>query len=102
MKNIFDYLPLGSDSTPISRSDLASLMGVDDREARNLIKKAKEIVPVVNVGDGYYIATDPDDPNLRIYVQREQHRIKEISKGLKKHKWLLNFDAKQPILDVKG
>ena len=100
--NIFDYLPLGSGVEPITREELVRRTGWSDRQVRSEISKAKQIVPIVNVGKGYYIATDPDDPNLKAYIRSEQNRIKEISKGLKKHKWLLNFDAKQPILDVKG
>lgn len=98
--NIFDYLPLGSDSEPITRKELAEKMGCDDRKVRRQIAKAKKIAPVVNIGLGYYIADDPDDPNLRAYIISEMHRIKEISKGLKKHKWLYKVNKNQETLDI--
>ena len=98
--NIFDYLPLGSDSKPVTRADLVRMTGCSDREVRAAIAKAKEKVPVLNVGLGYYIADDPDDPNLRAYIIQEQHRIAKISKGLKKHKWLYKINSKQEKLKI--
>lgn len=100
MSRVIDFLPLGSDSTPISRQRLADLTGLDDRTVRTEIQRLKAEVPVINVGKGYYIADDPDDPNLRAYIIQEQHRIKEISKGLKKHKWLYKCNPKQEKLSV--
>ena len=90
--NIFEYLPIGSDSTPITREELVRQTGESDRNIRLEIAKAKKTVPVINVGNGYYIADDPDDPNLRAYIISEMHRIKEISKGLRKHKWLYKIN----------
>ena len=98
--NIFDYLPLGSDSTPISRKELVQLMGMPDRDVRRQLEKAKQIAPVVNIGLGYYIADDPDDPNLKAYIIQEQHRIAKISKGLRKHKWLYKINTKQEKLKI--
>ena len=100
MANIFEYLPIGKDSTPITRKELAELMDCDDRTVRDQIAKAKKDVPVINVGLGYYIADDPDDPNLRAYIISEMHRIKEISKGLRKHKWLYKINKKQETLKI--
>ena len=100
MANIFEYLPIGKDSTPITRKELAELMDCDDRTVRDQIAKAKKEVPVINVGLGYYIADDPDDPNLRAYIISETHRIKEISKGLRKHKWLYKINKKQETLNI--
>ena len=100
MINIFDYLPLGSGSTPVTREQLVQMTGLNDREVRFLINKAKREVPVVNVGLGYYIADDPDDPNLRAYILSETHRISEISKGLRKHKWLYKINKKQETLKI--
>ncbi|MBR3636101.1 MAG: hypothetical protein IKN47_07890 [Lachnospiraceae bacterium] len=98
--NIFDYLPIGAESTPIKRTELVKLMNTSDREVRDQIKKAKEIVPVINVGQGYYIADDPEDPNLKAYILQETSRIKEISKGLRKHKWLFNTNLNQETLEI--
>ena len=100
MINIFDYLPLGSDSTPVTREQLVRMTGLDDRRIRRLINEAKKEVPVVNIGLGYYIADDPDDPNLKAYILSETHRIREISKGLKKHKWLYRINKDQETLKI--
>ena len=100
MNNIFDYLPIGMDSTPITRKELVELMGCDDRTVREEIAKAKLDVPIINVGLGYYIADDPDDPNLKAYIIQEQHRIQKISKGLRKHKWLFKINTKQEKLNI--
>lgn len=100
MNNIYEFLPLGSESTPISREDLVRLMGCDDRHVRAAISKAKREVPVINVGNGYYIADDPDDPNLKAYIKQEMHRIREISRGLSRHKWLYRINKKQEKLDL--
>lgn len=100
MSNIFDFLPIGSDSTPITRAELVEKTGLCDREVRDLISQAKQKVPVINVGFGYYIADDPDDPNLKAYILSEMHRIQKISRGLKKHKWLYRINKKQETLDI--
>jgi hypothetical protein len=100
MINIFAYLPIGSDSTPVTREELVKLTGATDRDIRRAINEAKKTVPVVNVGLGYYIADDPDDPNLRAYILQETHRIKEISKGLRKHKWLYKINKSQESLNL--
>lgn len=100
MNNIFDFLPLGSGSTPISREELVRLMETDDRAVREQIRKAKRKVPVVNVGNGYYIADDPDDPNLQAYIRKEMHRIGEISRGLERHKWLYRINKGQETLSI--
>lgn len=100
MSRVIDFLPLGSDSTPISRQRLVNLTGLDDRTVRSEIQRLKAEVPVINIGKGYYIADDPEDPNLRAYIIQEQHRIKQISKGLKKHKWLYKINKKQETLKI--
>lgn len=98
--NIYAYLPIGKESKPITRQELVNLMGIDDRAVREEIRMAKREVPIINVGDGYYIADDPDDPNLKAYIIQETHRIREISRGLKKHKWLYRFNKKQETLNI--
>lgn len=98
--NIYAYLPIGSDSVPVTREQLCQLTGLEDRAVRGEIAKAKREVPIVNVGNGYYIADDPDDPNLREYIIKEMHRIREISKGLRKHKWLYKINKKQETLKI--
>ena len=54
----------------------------------------------MNIGQGYYIADDPDDPDLEAYIRQESHRIREISKGLKRHKALYKVNKSQEMLNV--
>jgi hypothetical protein len=98
--NIIDYLPIGSESTPITRDELARITGCDDRKVRDEISRLKKDLPIINIGKGYYIADDPDDPNLKAYIISEMHRIREISRGLKKHKWLYKINKKQETLKI--
>lgn len=100
MFDITDYLPVGKDSTPKSREQLVFETGYADRQVRDAINFAKKTVPIVNVGTGYYIADDPDDPNLRAYIHSEMHRIKEISKALRKHKALYRTNKAQETLKI--
>lgn len=98
--NVIDYLPIGSDSRPITRSELVQRLGCDDRKVRDEISRLKRDLPIINVGTGYYIADDPDDPNLKAYIVQEMHRIREISRGLNKHKWLFKINTKQEKLKI--
>lgn len=98
--NVIDYIPVGRKEAPVSREELCRLTGSEDRTVRREINRAKRTYPIVNVGLGYYIADDPDDPNLREYIMKEMHRIKEISKGLKRHKALYKVNKEQETLNV--
>lgn len=100
MINILNFIPVGSESTPISREELVRLTGMSDRMVRNEINQAKKDCPIVNVGNGYYVANDPDDPNLKAYIYQEMHRIRAISKGLRRHKALYKINKDQEILKI--
>ncbi len=100
MIDITEYIPVGIDSTPVSRERLANMTGLSDRKVRDLINGAKQEVPIINVGFGYYIADDPDDPNLKAYIIQEKHRIREISRALKRHKQLYRINKQQEMLDI--
>ena len=63
MIDITEYIPRGKDATPKSRWQLECETGLSDRDVRDCINKAKKTYPIINVGGGYYIAEDPDDPN---------------------------------------
>ena len=89
--SVIDYLPTKAEQA-VSRETLATLTGHSDRKVRLTIAALKAEYPIVNVGNGYYIATDPDDPNLAHYIRQEQHRAREILKGIKSHKRLLKRD----------
>lgn len=97
--NILDYIPIGN-KNPITRETLVYVTGLDDRAVRNEIKRLKTEYPIVNIGQGYYIAEDPDDPDLAAYIRQESHRIREISKGLRRHKALYRTNKRQEMLKI--
>ena len=97
--NLLDYIPLGN-KNPISRETLVYITGLDDRMVRRKIKELKDKYPIVNTGQGYYIAEDPDDPDLEAYIRQESHRIMEISRGLRQHKALYRINKRQEILKI--
>ena len=101
--DILDYIPYGKTDKPVTRKELRQLFEGEkdpDRMARRMIAAAKKEYPVINVGEGYYIPDDPDDPNLELYIRTEMHRIREISKGLKRHKALYRTNKAQETLDI--
>lgn len=103
MIDILEYIPYGTTDKPITRDELRQLFAEEkdpDRCARREIAKAKKKYPIINVGDGYYVPDDPDDPNLRAYIFKEMHRIREISKGLRTHKRLYKTNKNQERLDI--
>ena len=103
MIDILEYIPYGTTDKPVTRAELRQLFEGErdpDRTARRLIAAAKREYPVINTGEGYYIPDDPDDPNLEIYIRKEMHRIKAISKGLKKHKALYRVNKAQETLNL--
>ena len=100
MTNILDFIPEGTEKPPVTRETLMLLTGLTDRNIRNEINAAKRQKPIVNVGNGYYIPTDPDDPNLKAYIIQETHRIGAISRGLRKHKALYKINKGQERLDI--
>lgn len=97
--NVLDYIPIGN-KNPISRETLVYITGLDDREVRRIIKRLKDEYPIVNIGQGYYIAEDPDDPDLEAYIRQETHRIMEISRGLRRHKALYRTNKCQEMLKI--
>lgn len=100
MIDILDYIPYGKQDEPISRENLCTLTGLDDRTVREMIARAKKEYPIINVGTGYYVPDDPDDPNLKIYILKEMHRIREISKGLRMHKRFYKINKNQETMRI--
>ena len=98
--DILDYIPYGTTDKPMKRSDIVRLTGLSDRKVRRYMQEAKLYYPIVNIGDGYYIPDDPDDPNLKAYIIQETHRIREISRGLRRHKRLFKTNKNQETLDI--
>ena len=100
MTDILDFIPVGNKSKPISREELVMQTGWTDRMVREAISRAKTKHPIVNVGRGYYLVEDPDDPNLKAYIRQETNRIREISKGLRRHKALYRTNKNQETLKI--
>ncbi len=100
MIDILDFIPYGKTDNPITREQLVQLTGLEDRAVRKAICEAKCKYPIINVGNGYYIPNDPDDPNLKVYILKELHRIREISKGLRTHKKFYKINKEQETLDI--
>ena len=88
---VLEHLPTEAEKA-ISREFLVNVTGWSDRQVRQTIAELKRHYPIINVGKGYYIATDPDDPNLIQYIRQEQHRAREILKGIRSHRRLLKRD----------
>ena len=89
--NITDYIS----DTPISRQELCALTGLSDRKVRAEIAKAKLETPICNIGEGYFIPDNPDDPRLRQYIFQEIHRGREVFKGIMACRMLMNEDTRQ-------
>lgn len=100
MIDILEFIPYGQADRPITRQELVQLTGLNDRSVREEIQKAKKKYPIINVGEGYYVPDDPDDPNLKLYIFQEMHRIREISKGLRMHKRFYKINKNQETLNV--
>ena len=103
MIDILDYIPYGTKDKPVTREELSKLFPDEkdpDRMARRLIAEAKKRYPVINVGKGYYIPDDPDDPNLKAYIMKEKHRIMQISRGLRSHKALYRTNKDQETMQI--
>lgn len=100
MNSVIEFIPVGSESIPTSREELVNLTGLSDRAVREEINLLKKDYPVINVGRGYYIANDPDDPNLKAYIHQELNRIRSISRAIRRHKALYKVNKDQEILKI--
>ena len=99
--SVMHYMPTYPDA-PVKRETLALMTGRDDRSIRREIAQLKRKYPIVNVGGGYYLATDPDDPNLQHYINAEMHRAREIMRGVKAHKRLAKREQIDGQLSLFG
>lgn len=102
MRNsVLNYLHTDPEK-PVKRSSLAKLTGKNDREVRHEIQQLKKKYAIVNIGDGYYIASDPDDPQLEQYYKQERAKALHILESIKSHKKLIKQkeDDYQIVLDL--
>lgn len=57
---VADYIPVGHENA-ITRRDLKSILHISDRRIRRLIEIARlNGAPIINNGDGYFIARNDD------------------------------------------
>ena len=82
---IEDIIPKGYENR-IERREIVQRYGISDRLLRLMIAESE--VPVVNIGNGYFIPTKKkkDRHIASIYKMQELARIKSIQKKLKKFK----------------
>ena len=101
MTDILDFIPYGHTDEPITREALVTLTGLSDRDVRRLINRAKrDGYDIINVGHGYYMPDDPDDPNLKAYILKERHRISEIRKSIRGHERFFKTNKNQETLKL--
>lgn len=81
---IEEYIPVGRENA-ISRKQLASATGLDDREVRHLIEQARERVAIVNLQDGrgYFIPGPGDGHDVDHWYASQKSRATRILKSLK-------------------
>lgn len=85
--SILPFIPVGYRNA-VTRAELRSRTGKNDRVIRDAIADARRDTPIVNVqnGKGYFIPdeNDPEDMRLlRLFVIQEEHRLKSIGWSLK-------------------
>lgn len=80
--DILEFIPFGR-SNAIKRKDLMDILGVTDRDMRNLISDARKKTPIINLsdGEGYYRPNEKED--LMKYIMQESARAKKILDNIK-------------------
>lgn len=83
MIDILNYLPHGRNKAR-SRADICRLTGLDDRQVRILISKAKKetVIASASDGSGYYIPTITDYDEVKSYKNREHAKAINILSDL--------------------
>ena len=82
---IEDYIPEGIDNAARA-SDIARWTGLDERQVRRLINKARQSVVILNFQDknGYFIPVMPDDKELVArWLRQEESRLKNHALALR-------------------
>jgi len=81
---IEELIPVGRKAA-ISRKELGLLTGISDREIRAVIEASD--LPIINVGEGYFIPDRSDDTDLAIeatYIRSERMRANSIIEKLER------------------
>ena len=83
--NILNYIHKGRQNA-VTRERLRQLTGLTDSKVRELIRKARHDVPIVNFqsGEGYYIPTEIEEVDR--FIAQEEKRAKSIFANLRSAK----------------
>ena len=83
--NILNYIHKGRENA-VTRERLRQLTGLTDCKVRELIREARQSVPIVNLSDGrgYYVPTKEEEVDK--YIRQEEHRAKSIFANLQSAK----------------
>ena len=75
--DILEFIPFGRENA-VKRSDLRDITGLNDRELRAVISRARKETPIINMSDGrgYYQPDDKED--LHRYIMQERARARDI------------------------
>ncbi len=102
---IENFIPSGH-ANAISRSELCSLLGMNDRAVRRSIETAvtERRIPIVNIGHGYFKpdGSEIDRYALDAYYHIESAKAKSIFRRLHTIKNILAVDENQTTLEVSG
>lgn len=82
--NISDYIPFGKDNA-ISRTQLAKVTGLSDRDLREVISLARRNTVILNLsnGKGYFQPIPGEEDDLVVkYFKQEDSRLKRIGWSL--------------------
>ena len=88
--DIVDYIPFGRENA-VTRAQLRSRTGIDDRTIRDMIADARRDTVILNMQDGKgYFRPLPDERHLvEAYAKQETARLKSIGWSLKATRQML-------------
>lgn len=88
--DIVDYIPFGRENA-VTRAQLRSRTGIDDRTIRDMIAAARRDTVILNMQDGKgYFRPLPEERHLvESYAKQETARLKSIGWSLKATRQML-------------
>ena len=88
--DIVDYIPFGRENA-VTRAQLRSRTGIDDRTIRDMIADARRDTVILNMQDGKgYFRPLPEERQLvEAYAKQETARLKSIGWSLKATRQML-------------
>lgn len=90
--DIVDYIPFGRENA-VTRAQLRSRTGIDDRTIRDMIADARRDTVILNMQDGKgYFRPLPEERNLvEAYTRQETARLRSIGWSLKSARKMLKW-----------